>query len=150
VSLNALFGLAFAAATQENLLNLATQINSPAHSSIGTPSSFRRRTLTVCRHTVSGLFHSPPGVLFTFPSRYLFTIGRREYLALGCGHPCFPQDFPCPVVLKVIERSLSSLAYRTITLYGSPFQEPSAKVEVFYSSRGLGPPLSMPCNPQMT
>ena len=22
------------------------------------------------------LFHSPPGVLFTFPSRYLFTIGR--------------------------------------------------------------------------
>jgi hypothetical protein len=148
--LNALFGLAFAAAAQEDLLNLAAQINSPAHSSIGTPSSFRRRTLTVCRHTVSDLFHSPPGVLFTFPSRYLFTIGRREYLALGCGHPCFPQDFPCPVVLKVIARSLSSFAYRTITLYGSPFQVPSAKVEVSHSLRGLGPSLAMPCNPPMT
>ena len=32
------------------------------------------------------------GVLFTFPSRYLFTIGRQEYLALGSGLPCFPQD----------------------------------------------------------
>jgi hypothetical protein len=32
------------------------------------------------------------GVLFTFPSRYLFTIGRQEYLALGGGPPCFPQD----------------------------------------------------------
>ena len=25
---------------------------------------------TSCRHAVSGLFHSPSGVLFTFPSRY--------------------------------------------------------------------------------
>ena len=29
------------------------------------------------------LFHSPPGVLFTFPSRYLFTIGRQGVLSLG-------------------------------------------------------------------
>ena len=28
------------------------------------------------------LFHSPPGVLFTFPSLYLFTIGHQQYLAL--------------------------------------------------------------------
>ena len=28
------------------------------------------------------LFHSPPGVLFTFPSRYWFTIGRKEVLSL--------------------------------------------------------------------
>ena len=150
MQLNALLRLAFAAAPSLKRLNLATPINSPDHSSIGTPSSFRRRTLTVCRHTVSGLFHSPPGVLFTFPSRYLFTIGRREYLALGCGHPCFPQDFTCPVVLKIIARSLSSLTYRTITLYGSPFQVLSAKVEVFHSSRGLEPSPAMPCNPPMT
>ncbi len=32
------------------------------------------------------------GVLFTFPSRYLFTIGRQRYLALGSGLPSFPQD----------------------------------------------------------
>ena len=50
-------------------LNLAIQSKSPAHSSIGTPSS-NKWTSTVCKLTVSGLFHSPPGVLFTFPSRY--------------------------------------------------------------------------------
>ena len=102
----ALFGLAFATAPSCKRLNLATQINSSAHSSIGTPSPFRRKALTACRHTVSGLFHSPPGVLFTFPSRYSFTIGRQEYLALECGHPSFPQDFTCPVVLKIMTRSL--------------------------------------------
>ena len=36
------------------------------------------------------LFHSPPGVLFTFPSRYSFTIGRQRYLALDSGLPSFP------------------------------------------------------------
>src|SRR5687767_8105826 len=40
------------------------------------------------------LFHSPPGVLFTFPSRYWFTIGRQEYLALDGGPPGFPHERP--------------------------------------------------------
>ena len=31
------------------------------------------------------LFHSPPGVLFTFPSRYYYTIGHQKYLALRDG-----------------------------------------------------------------
>ena len=34
-------------------------------------------------HAVSGLFHSPPGVLFTFPSRYWFAIGHRLVFSLG-------------------------------------------------------------------
>ena len=38
---------------------------------------------TVRRHTVSGSFHPPFGVLFTFPSRYLFTIGHQVVLSLG-------------------------------------------------------------------
>jgi hypothetical protein len=29
------------------------------------------------------LFHSPPGVLFTFPSRYSFTIGQSVMFSLG-------------------------------------------------------------------
>ena len=29
------------------------------------------------------LFHSPPGVLFTFPSRYFSTIGHRGVFSLG-------------------------------------------------------------------
>lgn len=61
---NALFGLAFAAAAQVSLLNHATEIYSPAHSPIGTPSPRRTEAPTVCRHAVSGTFNSPSGVLF--------------------------------------------------------------------------------------
>ena len=62
----ALFRLAFAPAPHF-LLNLAGARNSLAHSSIGTPS-LALRLLVDIRFQV--LFHSPPGVLFTFPSRY--------------------------------------------------------------------------------
>ena len=96
----ALLGLAFATAPLQSRLTLLRLSNSPAHSSIGKPSSFQGRTPTVCRPTVSGLFHSPSGVLFTFPSRYWFAIGRQGYLALEGGPPSFPQDFTCPAVLK--------------------------------------------------
>src|SRR5690606_36942315 len=63
------------------------------------PVALALRLLVGVRFQV--LFHSPPGVLFTFPSRYSFTIGRQEYLALERGRPRFPRDFTCPVVLKV-------------------------------------------------
>ena len=36
------------------------------------------------------LFHSPLGVLFTFPSRYLFTIGQQVVLSLGGWSPQIP------------------------------------------------------------
>ena len=47
------------------------------------------------------LFHSPLGGLFTFPSRYLFTIGQFEYLALDRDRPSFLQGLPCLVVLGI-------------------------------------------------
>ena len=45
------------------------------------------------------LFHSPPGVLFTFPSRYYALSVTGSYLALEGGPSCFPPDSSCPVVL---------------------------------------------------
>ena len=45
------------------------------------------------------LFHSPPGVLFTFPSRYYALSVTISYLALEGGPSCFPPDSSCPVVL---------------------------------------------------
>ncbi len=39
------------------------------------------------------LFHSPPGVLFTFPSRYWFTIGHRGVFSLGGWSPQLPTGF---------------------------------------------------------
>ena len=70
IQLNALLRLAFASAPHF-LLILAGPHNSPVHSSIGTPSTwyiYGLRLLVNIRFQV--LFHSPPGVLFTFPSWY--------------------------------------------------------------------------------
>jgi hypothetical protein len=47
------------------------------------------------------LFHSPPGVLFTFPSQYYALSVTKEYLALGGGPPVFQQGFSCLVVLWI-------------------------------------------------
>ena len=47
------------------------------------------------------LFHSPPGVLFTFPSRYYSLSVTKSYLALGGGPRSFPQGFSCLVVLWI-------------------------------------------------
>ena len=43
-------------------------------------------------------------MLFTFPSRSWFTIGRISSLALEGGPPCFPPDCSCPVVLRISAR----------------------------------------------
>ena len=39
------------------------------------------------------LFHSPPGVLFTFPSRYFSTIGHQVVFRLGGWSPLLPTGF---------------------------------------------------------
>jgi hypothetical protein len=68
-------------------VNLATYRNSQAHSSKGTRSLHASHqdwhAPTACRHTVSGTISRPlTGVLFTFPSRYLFTIGHQGVFRL--------------------------------------------------------------------
>ena len=52
------------------------------------------------------LFHSPPGVLFTFPSQYDALSVTKEYLALRGGPRSFPQGFSCLVVLWILPCSL--------------------------------------------
>ena len=47
------------------------------------------------------LFHSPPGVLFTFPSRYYSLSVTWSYLALWDGPHSFRPDFSCPDVLWI-------------------------------------------------
>ena len=71
----ALFGLAFATASPHGLTSpLST--NSQAHSSKGTLSPLLGRLERFVSRRFQVLFHSPPGVLFTFPSRYLSAIGH--------------------------------------------------------------------------
>ena len=47
------------------------------------------------------LFHSPPGVLFTFPSRYYSLSVTWSYLAFWDGPHFFRPDFSCPDVLWI-------------------------------------------------
>ena len=82
------------------VLNLAGYINSPDHSTIGTRSPVDGLSVLVgTRFQV--LFHSPPGVLFTFPSQYYALSVTKKYLALRGGPPIFPRDSSCPAVLRI-------------------------------------------------
>ena len=91
------------------LVKLATERKSLTHYTKGTPSPLARLRLFVCMR-FQDLFHSPPGVLFTFPSQYLFTIDLEYSLALDRGRPNFIPDFTCPILL-------TSISYRIYRLF---------------------------------
>ena len=99
-NLSALFRLGFPSAP---LLNNLTSLHTITRRSV--LQKVRDRTLHVLSLLVNTgfqvLFHSPPGVLFTFPSRYYSLSVTIEYLALGGGPPCFPQNFTCSAVLWI-------------------------------------------------
>jgi hypothetical protein len=81
-------------------LNLAAYINSPDRSTKSTTSHLNVFCVLVnIRFQV--LFHSPPGVLFTFPSQYCSTIGHQVVFRLGGWSPHFPSDSTCPMVLRI-------------------------------------------------
>ena len=90
--LNAHFRLGFPSAPYFLVLNLACSHNSSDRSTKSTPSSFNALRLLV-NTGFQVLFHSPPGVLFTFPSRYYFTIGHRLVFRLGGWSPRLPTRF---------------------------------------------------------
>ena len=63
------------------------------------------------------LFHSPPGVLFAFPSRYWFTIGRRVVFSLGGWSPHLQTGFL--VSRPTLSHHLCPFAYGSLTLCAS-------------------------------
>jgi hypothetical protein len=76
-------------------LNLHVSSNSPDHNAKGTPSGIPKNTLRPLVSTrFQDLFHSPPGVLFTFPSRYSCTIGHRGVFRLGGWSPLIHAELP--------------------------------------------------------
>ena len=68
-----------------NTLTKPVTSNSQVHSSIGTrlALSYDMGLSRFVGARFHVLFHSPPGVLFTFPSRYSFTIGYWKIFSLG-------------------------------------------------------------------
>ena len=91
MQLNVLFTLGFPSASLLNSLTMLhtitrrTVLQKVPHRTLG--------ALCACKHRVSGSFHSPPGVLFTFPSQYCFTIGHQVVFRLGGCSPRVPCGF---------------------------------------------------------
>ena len=88
--------------------------NSPVHSSIGTrlaqPCGIGLSRLVSTRFQI--LFHSPSGVLFTFPSRYSFTIGHQDIFSLGRWSSQLPTGFLVPRGTRDTDRKAGTFRLR--------------------------------------
>ena len=73
-------------------LNLAIHYNSLDRSTKSTTSRLKSLCLLV-NIGFQILFHSPPGVLFTFPSRYYFAIGHQLVFSLTGWSPLIHTRF---------------------------------------------------------
>ena len=120
-NLFALFRLGLPTPPVLQYLKLATYINSPDRSTKSTRSHMNVLSVLVgTRFQV--LFHSPPGVLFTFPSRYCSSIGHQVVFRLGGWSPQLPTGFHVSRgTLDPVHYRLS-FGYRALTFCGRPSQ----------------------------
>ena len=101
-------------------VKLATECKSLTHYTKGTRSPLARLPLFVCMR-FQDLFHSPPGVLFAFPSRYWFTIGRLRVFSLRGWSPHLQTGFHvsrpnCPVPSSTADLSHTGLSPSMVRL----------------------------------
>ena len=92
------------------------------------------------------LFHSPPGVLFTFPSRYWSAIGRRRVFSLGGWSPLLRAGFLVPRATQGPSRGRGGFAYGALTRCGRPSHAVPLPPRFLTSRRGLPRP-GRPYNP---
>ena len=102
-------------------LNLARNYNSPDRSTKSTRSHLNVLPLLVSTR-FQVLFHSPPGVLFTFPSRYCSSIGHQVVFRLGWWSTRLPTGFHVPGGTLDPPQKRSAFAYGALTPYGRPSQ----------------------------
>ena len=96
------------------VLNLASPGNSPDRSTKSTRSHF----VVLPQLVNTGfqvLFHSPPGVLFTFPSRYWFTIGHYLVFSLSQWSAYLPTRFL--VSRRTLDPSRCILPFRLLDFH---------------------------------
>lgn len=103
-------------------LKLAANRNSLTHYTKGTPSPHKRlRLLVGIRFQV--YFTPLVGVLFTFPSRYLFTIGHQGVFRLGGWSPHVQTRFHVP---RPTQEFMQTLRIRDYHPLWQTFPDPSA------------------------
>lgn len=101
-------------------VKLAIKRKSLTHYAKGTQSPLTRLLLFVCMR-FQDLFHSPPGVLLTFPSQYWYAIGRSRVFSLGGWSPHIQTGYH---VSRPTHRAhnVCIFVYGAVTLYRTPFQ----------------------------
>ena len=106
-------------------LKLAIQINSLIHYARGTPPRLKPLRLIV---SIRFQIYFTPlfGVLFTFPSRYSFTIGHLVVLRLGGWSPHLQTEFlvfrSTYLCVYTLLYDIKSYLYEAFTHYGATFQ----------------------------
>ena len=119
------------------VLNLANISNSPDRSTKSTQSEISSLLLFVSTR-FQVLFHSPPGVLFTFPSQYFSTIGHRLVFRLGGWSPRLPTGF---LVSRGTPDSACMLGFSLTGLSPSPAGFPKTVLLTFTLRTAVHTPL---------
>ena len=109
------------------VLNLAIYNNSLDRSTKSTISRLKSLYLLV-NIGFQVLFHSPPGVLFTVPSRYLFSIGYQVVFSLTEWSPLFHTRFLVSRTTLDSTSLCSLFIYWTFTFYGMLSQNISIRI----------------------
>ena len=108
------------------VLNLAIYNNSLDRSTKSTISRLKSLYLLV-NIGFQVLFHSPPGVLFTFPSRYYSTIDHQVVFSLTGWSPLFHTRFLVSRTTLDSTNLYLSFIYWTFTIYGMLSQNISTR-----------------------
>ena len=119
------------------MLKLATYNRSPDRSTKSTISHVDVLYVLVgTRFQV--LFHSPPGVLFTFPSRYCSSIGHQVVFRLGGWSPRLPTGFL--VSRGTLDPAIQVLSfnYVALTLSGRPSHAVLLEITLHIAVRNPG------------
>ena len=95
---------------------------------------------------VSCSFHSPPGVLFTFPSRYCFTIGHRLVFSLGEWSPQIQTRFHVPGLTRVQTIQLLDLEIHSYHVLWPVFPDCSSLLTFFDCTTRFGSHDRLPHN----
>jgi hypothetical protein len=94
------------------------------------------------------LFHSPPGVLFTFPSRYSSAIGHQGVFRLTRWSWQIHGRFPGSAATREQPQGRpTAFTYRTITVYGAAFQRLQLTADLLTSLPGVSPTQDRPTTP---
>ncbi len=128
-------------------VNLAACRDSLAHSTKGTPSQRRWLLRLLGGARFQALFHSPLGVLFTFPSRYWFAIGRGRVFSLGGWSPLLRAGFHVSGATPGASPGVPPLRVQGSHLLRPAFPGRSAAEGLCHPAGGARPSPGTPVNP---